>query len=286
MEHPLFQELALNRECIVCLETKPLKDFPQRRTTSTCAHLPRACQKCIQFSLLAQFEEKAMEHITCLECPEMLGPSDVQAFVPRANYIRYAEHAMNKTLSNIGQFVWCPLSGCESGQIHPPGSKQPVVLCQSCNRLFCFTHHIQWHREYTCAEWDQHLADSTFRSQAQREQDRDEAHDADIAAIDRRIQEAEHKLRQSILSAEQAAKERFEFAEARRREEERLAAERARIEEQRRLAREEEARKLARHREMEEGERTASSVSNPCPRCKRPTQKNGGWSVYCIRFVP
>lgn len=191
----------------------------------------------------------------------------------------YAEHAMNKTLSSIGQFVWCPLNGCESGQIHPQGTKQPVVLCQSCNRQFCFTHHTEWHREYTCDEWDQHLADDTYRSQFQRDQDRDEAYDADIAALDRLISEAEHALRQSILSAEQAAKERFEFAEARRLEEERQAAERARIEEQRRLVREEEERRLARHREMEEGERTASSVSVPCPGCKIPTQKNGGWYV-------
>lgn len=84
------------------------------------------------------------------------------------------------------------------------------------------------------------------------------------------------------MSAEKAARDQFAFAEARRREEERIAAERARIEEQRCLAREEEQRKLARHREMEEGERPASAMSIPCPRCKRPTQKNGGWYVSTL----
>ncbi|KAK8066146.1 hypothetical protein PG997_012893 [Apiospora hydei] len=217
MEHPLFRQLVLNRECTICMDTKPLEDFPRRRTTSTCDHLPTACRECIQTSLLAQFEEKAMEHITCLECPEMLAPSDVQTFVPRAKYQTYAEHAMNKTLSSIGQFVWCPFGGCESGQIHSPGAQQPVVLCQSCGRQFCFTHHTSWHREHTCEEWDQFLADDSFRSWTQREEDRENAYDADMAALDRRINEAEYILRESIMSAEEAAKERFEFAEARRR---------------------------------------------------------------------
>ncbi|KAK8012282.1 hypothetical protein PG991_009657 [Apiospora marii] len=214
----------------------------------------------------------------CPECPQLLTFRDVQAFVDPASLRLNAERNMYKTLSSIGQFVWCPLSGCESGQVHPQGPRQPIVLCQSCNRQFCFAHHMEWHRGYTCDEWDQHLADATFRSQAQREQDRDEAYDDDIAALDRRIREAEHTLRQSLMSAEEAAKARFEFAEARRREEERAAAERARIEEQRRLARKEEERRLARHREMEQGERTVLEVSTPCPRCRRPTQKNRGWS--------
>lgn len=86
-EHPLFDQLALNRVCTTCLETKSLEDLTRRHTTSTCAHRPTACRECVQLSLLAKFEEKAMEHITCLEWLELLGPSDVQAFVPRAKYI-------------------------------------------------------------------------------------------------------------------------------------------------------------------------------------------------------
>ncbi|KAK8003209.1 hypothetical protein PG989_002928 [Apiospora arundinis] len=177
----------------------------------------------------------------------------------------------------VSRFVWCPLNDCESGQIHSAGAGQPVVLCQGCSRRFCFTHQTEWHSDYTCEEWDQYLADDTFRSQIQRGRERDEAHDGEIADLDRRINEAKHNFRQSIMSAEDASRERFEFAEARRREEERAAAERARIEEQRRLVRKEERRKLARLREMEEGELTVSQVSKPCPRCKRPTQKNEGW---------
>ncbi|KAK6850113.1 hypothetical protein PG995_013946 [Apiospora arundinis] len=261
IEHPLFKELALN-ECTICLETKLVKEFPERRTTSTCSHLPSACRECIQSSILAQFDEKAMEHITCLECSELLAPSDVQAFVPKARYRQYAEHAMNKTLSSNAQFVWCPLNDCESGQIHPPGTKQPVVLCESCDRLFCFTHHTEWHRDHTCDEWEQYLADRTFRSQ---------------------IAEAEVKLRQSIMSAEEAAKDRYAVAQARRQEEERAKAERRRIKEQRRLAREEELRKLARQQEKEQGELTVKRSSRSCPKCKQPSQKISGCDhVKCL----
>ncbi|KAK8034831.1 hypothetical protein PG993_009826 [Apiospora rasikravindrae] len=277
IEHPLCQQPPSTVIAPYVSRPSRSRNFPDVAPQAHVTIPPTACRDCVQSSLLAQFEEKAMEHITCLECPEMLGPGDVQAFVPRAKYQRYAEHGMNKTLSSLGQFVWCPLNGCESGQIHSPGTQQPVVLCQSCNRLFCFTHHAEWHREYTCEEWDQHLADGSFRSQAQQEQDQADAYDADMATLDRRINEAEHMLRQSIMSAEEAAKERFEFAEARRREEERAAAERARIEEQRRLVREEEERKRARRQEMEEGERTVEQKANRCPRCQRPTEKNGGW---------
>ncbi|KAK8100535.1 hypothetical protein PG999_010909 [Apiospora kogelbergensis] len=184
---------------------------------------------------------------------------------------------MNKTLSTIGRFVWCPLRNCESGQIHQPGAKQPVVLCDGCDRLFCFTHHTEWHRDHTCDEWEQYLADPTFRSQVQREQDQEEAREAEMVALNRRIAEAEAVLRQSIMSAEEAAKDRFEVAEARRREEERLAAERARVEEQRRLEQEEKLRKQARRQEEKEGAEMVKKKFKRCPGCRRPTEKIDGW---------
>ncbi|KAK7966924.1 uncharacterized protein PG986_001201 [Apiospora aurea] len=286
MEHALFDTLALNRECVICCETKTLKEFSTRPVSYACTHTISACLECVQLSLQAQLEEKSIQQIICPECPELLTFRDVQAFVTPVSFRTHTERDMYKTISSISHFVWCPLSGCESGQIHWSGIRQPLVLCQGCRRQFCFTHQTAWHREHTCDEWDQYLADDTFRSQLQREREREEAYDAEIASLDLRIKEAKHQFQQSILSAEDAAKARFEFAEARRREEERAAAERARVEEQRRLAREEEQRKLARRREMEEGEKTVSKLSRPCPGCKRPTEKIDGCNhIRCTQCL-
>lgn len=105
VEQPSFEDLALS-ECSICLEDKLLAEFPQRRTTSTCAHFPTACIECIQSSLLAQFEENTMEHISCPECPERLAPNDAQVFLPMAKYRKQVMPAVtSSTLYGISSGI-------------------------------------------------------------------------------------------------------------------------------------------------------------------------------------
>ncbi|KAK6834214.1 hypothetical protein PG987_008908 [Apiospora arundinis] len=280
--HSLSTTLAINRECTICYGTKSLEEFPKRPISYSCRHITSICMDCVQSSLQAQLEEKSMHQISCLECPEILTFRDVQAFATPASLRMHAERDMFKTLSNIGHFVWCPLGGCESGQIHSAGARQPVVLCQGCGRQFCFTHQTKWHSSHTCDEWDRYLADDAFRSQTQLEREREDAYDEDIANLDRRINEEKHRFRQSIMSAEDAARDRSELAEARRQEEERAVVERARVEEQRRLARKEESGSWHGSERWRRAHLQFLSVSKPCPRCLRPTQKNKGCHhIHC-----
>ncbi|KAI1483613.1 hypothetical protein F4774DRAFT_366021 [Daldinia eschscholtzii] len=56
-------------------------------------------------------------------------------------------------LSNVNDFVWCPL-GCGKGQVHYPGESQPFVFCPNDNGYFCFRHRVAWHQSFTCEQYD------------------------------------------------------------------------------------------------------------------------------------
>ncbi|KAI0598415.1 hypothetical protein F4775DRAFT_592410 [Biscogniauxia sp. FL1348] len=87
------------------------------------------------------------------------------------------------------------------------------------------------------------------------------------------IQNADSAFAQSLLNENQAAQARLQA----RIEQERLAREQAAREEEKRRREEEARRETARLREEENATNMVfKSLTKPCPRCKRPIQKNGG----------
>ncbi|RYP18827.1 hypothetical protein DL765_003707 [Monosporascus sp. GIB2] len=143
---------------------------------------------------------------------------------------------------------------------------------------------IAWHDEYTCDEYDSFLADPlNFRSEAQIASEAAEARDRAMDDLQRQIEDSERQFNYEILASRQRADAR-RLAELARIERERQEAlERAWREEARRQAQEKrrvEARKKAEEDATQAAftNRTFSNPVKPCPNCKRPIEKRGGWS--------
>lgn len=84
---------------------------------------------------------------------------------------RYEAKGIMSFVSNDPNFVWCQSQYCEAGQEHVGGIDQPIVTCQSCGFKTCFKHHIPWHENMLCDEYDTRLplSDDERRTRAQQE---------------------------------------------------------------------------------------------------------------------
>jgi len=57
-------------------------------------------------------------------------------------------------LQGVPNFCMCLGPGCESGQVHVSGNRQPIMTCNVCGFKTCFTHQMPWHEGMTCADYD------------------------------------------------------------------------------------------------------------------------------------
>ena len=185
---------------------------------------------------------------------------------------RYQNLSFRYALSEADNFVWCT-GGCGYGQCHDGGTDQPIVTCSLCNHRSCYRHHVAWHENLTCDEYDLLQADpENFRSRFELANE-----EAEQLAEMRRIQEdADRVYAQSLLAADQQELDRQRREREERERREREARERARAEERRKA---EEMRQLLarRKREEEQSQRTVSLTTKPCPGCGWSIEKRDGW---------
>ena len=59
---------------------------------------------------------------------------------------------------------WCLQPPFSAGRTHHD-ARNPVVTCGKCGAKTCFCHHVPWHEEYTCAEFDDKAAVDIERSE-------------------------------------------------------------------------------------------------------------------------
>ncbi|KAI0122469.1 hypothetical protein F4814DRAFT_458151 [Daldinia grandis] len=142
--------------CLVCLEGKSIADFPEGPLTETCAH-HHYCSKCLTLCINSQLRDIATDKLICPECKGQLGHATVQSFGDKDLFAQYKRRTVEKVLSTVTNYVWCPL-GCGKGQVHNPGEFSPMVFCTRDKGYFCFRHRITWHRDLTCEEYDAFLA--------------------------------------------------------------------------------------------------------------------------------
>lgn len=162
------------------------------------------------------------------------------------------------------------------------GAERGIALCLACNRQFCSRHQVSWHAEFTCDEYEIFLNDAGFRSKAQLAAAEEEAYGLQDEQLRQLIQDADDNFAHSLMNERQASQARLE----KKARERRLAEERAAREAQRQREREEAERLSERKRQEEKlTSKTVRRVTKPCPRCRVPIQKNGGWYAnQCVHL--
>ncbi|KAI1505159.1 hypothetical protein F5X99DRAFT_405426 [Biscogniauxia marginata] len=270
-------------ECTACFENKHLSEFQQTTITSRCTHPSTLCIDCVNSSIISQTQNGFLSQLACPECPERLNFEEVQRFTNSEIFTKYHALTVEQLISKVHNFAWCPL-GCGTGQVHDIGSKQPLVLCLTCKRQFCFRHRVTWHHDHTCDEYDAFLADpQDFRSKAQIAAALSESRALEEQKLLQGIQDADANFAQSLLNEGEAAKARVR-AKLERIEQERRAREQAAREEEQRRREQEALQEAARLREEENAtSQVFQSLTKPCPSCRRPIQKNGGCDhIHCL----
>lgn len=77
---PSLVPSPLSRVCVLCKEARPVKMFPARRVTATCAHQTGECLPCLQQWIEGCIETRGCERCSCPECGEPMAYEDVGAF--------------------------------------------------------------------------------------------------------------------------------------------------------------------------------------------------------------
>lgn len=90
--------------------------------------------------------------LDCPECPAQLGYADVKKYASDTTFQKYDSLTMKDVVCSDPNFRWC--TKCISGQVHSDGAESPLIVCDSCRALSCFTHQTPWHEGMTCVEFD------------------------------------------------------------------------------------------------------------------------------------
>lgn len=110
------------------------------------------------------------DQLSCPECPTLLGYADVQKYASKETFEKYDSLTMKTAAGQDPNFRWCTAAGCSSGQVHPDGAAYPLIICNSCRSLSCFTHQCPWHEGMTCLDFDN--PEATFEWSEQMRKDR------------------------------------------------------------------------------------------------------------------
>ena len=70
-------------------------------------------------------------------------------------YSRYEDYVTKRFLDDHGDFCWCA-HGCGSGQMYPRLS-HPRMICFNCQKATCFIHHVPWHDDDDCDEYQKRI---------------------------------------------------------------------------------------------------------------------------------
>ncbi|KAI0490654.1 hypothetical protein F4859DRAFT_15858 [Xylaria cf. heliscus] len=149
----IFQNLTEEIECIVCIENIPRKGFPKSPISPVCSHEAQCCLSCLATHLTSQLESQSPKSFTCPQCRGALPYASIQQYASPETFTQYDKLLARNGLAEEPNFCWCT-AGCGSGQLHPEGRENPLMICTNCRGKTCFTHQSPWHDGLTCREFD------------------------------------------------------------------------------------------------------------------------------------
>ena len=191
--------------CSVCTEEVKHSKFPEHPITSACTHpLTDICTKCLQTHLEVQVSSTTGLGIPCPICRSPLSYPDMQRNAAAEIFARYSERDAHNTIEHTPGFIWCPISGWGSGQIHEGGADAPIVTCVNCRQLFCFTHRRKWHAGLTCEQVDE---DPLLEEELEGEQITQSTKRRGLSEKERRENEAKKAERATRRKEEQLGEE-------------------------------------------------------------------------------
>lgn len=133
--------------CTTCERELPLASFPKIPAGSECTHERETCRRCWHQWLEAQIKSKSFDQISCAQCKNILGQSQIRELATPAVYQKYLDSEFKTTLAEDADFRFCIANGCQSGQVHEGGN---IFTCVSCKSKACVTCNASWHEDETC----------------------------------------------------------------------------------------------------------------------------------------
>lgn len=142
------------QECAICVEEKPLKDFPAM--TGKCKHKATTCSTCVRTWIKGELNAMTWDKLKCIGtgCKCILQHGDVRRLAEREVFEKYDKFATLSVLSRMPNFRWCIGPRCTSGQLHTTGTDGPIFTCSECRFKHCTIHNVAWHAGLTCREYD------------------------------------------------------------------------------------------------------------------------------------
>lgn len=156
----ISKHLTEEVECIVCIENIPRRGFPDSSISSSCSHDAQCCLKCLATHLKSQLESNGPKSFTCPQCRGALSYASIQQYASPETFAQYDKWLARSGLAEEPNFCWCT-AGCGSGQLHPEGRENPLMICNNCRGKTCFNHQAPWHDGLTCREFDNPDATTT-----------------------------------------------------------------------------------------------------------------------------
>ena len=178
-------------------------------------------------------------------------------------------------------FRWCA-AGCGWGQEHPEGDSSPLIICNQCRKLTCFTHQAPWHDGMTCYEFDN--PDEGQKSVLSKRQKGFGAlfrQTVVVGGVTRKETKQERKDRKYAQKLEKQEKEHIVAVQA---QEEETRRQQQAQEEQARQRRELEVGRNRRRQEEAASTAAVNTISKTCSKCKAPIEKNGGCDHMSCRL--
>ncbi|CAF2742250.1 unnamed protein product [Rotaria sp. Silwood2] len=107
-------------------------------------------------------EDKKISQIQCPEpnCEALLAFDKIYQLCLKYNDMKlfemYDRRLTDQRCEKTKGFISCTYAGCDSGQIHDPGTTdQRRLVCIKCKRTTCSFHKVPWHHGLTCDQYDQ-----------------------------------------------------------------------------------------------------------------------------------